>query len=217
MLSYHVFSRKQTIRQEVQSYLVVVWALRLGTFLFIRVLKSGEDKRFKEAKTSPLLFFVYWTVQGVWVFVTLLPTLMLNEAARNPPLGPQDYIGWSLWAFGLVFETVADVQKSMFRAKPENEGHFIRSGLWAISRHPNYFGEITLWFGLFISASSVFRDWQYLAVLSPIAIHLLITKVSGIPMLEAAADKRWGTQEEYRKYKEKTPVLVPFLNWIGCA
>ncbi len=210
MLSFHSFCEKQTMRQFVQSHLIVTWALRLGMFLFIRVLKAGEDRRFRVAKEKPMVFLKFWTLQGLWVYICLLPTLMLNESTRNPPLGPQDYIGWGLWGLGFVIETVADFQKSMFRSNRENKDKFIKTGLWSISRHPNYFGEIMLWAGLYISASSVFRGWQYLAVLCPVAIHLLITKLSGIPLLEKAADKKWGNLEEYKRYKENTPIFVPF-------
>jgi len=213
-LSYE-FSRKQTARQLVQSNLVTLWAARLGLYLFIRILKDGRDKRFADAKKKPIIMYVFWTVQAAWCYVTLLPTLMLNEQARDPPLGPQDYIGWSLFGVGFLFETVADLQKTMFRGNKDNAGKFITSGLWGISRHPNYFGEILLRFGLYISASSTFRGWQFLSVLSPVFVHVLITKLSGIPMLEKGADKKWGGQEDYENYKKNTPILVPFLNFIG--
>lgn len=204
---------KNTWRQFIQSHMIVAWAARLGLFLFIRVIKDGKDSRFDDAKRQPLKFCAFWNLQGVWVIVTLLPTLLLNDSSRNPRLGVRDYVGWALWAIGMFFEVTADLQKTMFRNKPENKGKFIRSGLWAISRHPNYFGEILLWFGLYISASSVFRGWEFASVLSPIFIYLLITKVSGIPLLEKSADKKWGNLAEYQKYKRGTSILVPFLNW----
>ena len=91
------------------------------------------------------------------------------------------------------------------------QGKFITSGLWSLSRHPNYFGEIMLWFGLYLSASSVFKGWQYLSVLSPVFVHLLITKLSGIPLLEQAGLKKWGHLPEYQNYLRNTPILVPFL------
>ena len=194
--------------------MIFAWACRLGTFLFIRVLKDGHDKRFDKVRDDPARFFVFWSIQasdnyyekcifykilflqGVWVWVTLLPTLLLNTERRDPVLGNRDYIGYSLWLVGFLFEVVADMQKSIFRANPDNDvrdsmlyqyhlsinivqGKFISSGLWAISRHPNYFGEILLWFGLYISGSSVFRGYQYLSVVSPVFVGLLITKLSG--------------------------------------
>lgn len=197
-------------RQMIQSNMVMAWAFRLGSYLFTRIIKDGKDKRFDNVRDNPLRFFSFWTIQGVWVFVTLLPTLMLNNEKSDRPLGKQDYIGWAMWATGMFFEVLADYQKSTFRNDPNNQGKFITSGLWSLSRHPNYFGEILLWFGLYFSASTVFRGWQYLAVLSPVFVQLLITKLSGIPMLEAAGMKKWGHLPEYQNYLRNTPTLIPF-------
>jgi len=202
-----IMSRRQT----VQSWMVLAWACRLGSFLFLRIMKDGEDKRFKKAKEDPSVMFKFWTIQGIWVFVTLLPTLILNSERRNPPLGARDYIGWGIWTVGFIFEVVADTQKTFFRNDPLNKGKFISTGLWSISRHPNYFGEISLWFGLYISSSSVFAGAQYLSVLSPLAVMLLITKVSGIPLLEVAGLKKWGDNPEYIQYIQNTPSLIPFI------
>jgi len=198
-------------RQTVQSWMVCAWAVRLGLFLFIRIMKDGEDKRFDKAKQNPSVMFKFWTIQGIWVFVTLLPTLLLNSSRRNPPIGTRDYIGWGIWTIGFIFEVVADAQKSIFRANPQNKGKFITSGLWSISRHPNYFGEISLWFGLYISSSSALSGLGYLSVLSPILVMLLITKLSGIPLLEAAGKKKWGEDPEYQRYLANTPSLIPFI------
>lgn len=201
----------KTPRQDITSYLVFAWACRLGTFLAIRVLKDGGDKRFDQAKNDPATFFKFWTIQGLWVFITLIPTIALNNTRRNPPLGLRDYIGWGIWAAGFLIEVVADMQKSIFRSNPLNKGRFIQSGLWAYSRHPNYFGEISLWFGLYISCSSAFQGAEYATVISPIFVMLLITKLSGIPLLEAAGSKRWGGEAEYQKYIREVPVLIPFI------
>jgi len=197
-------------RQIIQSNMVMAWAFRLGSYLFIRILKDGKDKRFDNVRDNPGRFFSFWTIQGVWVFVTLLPTLMLNNQTNDKPIGKQDYLGWAMWATGMFFEVLADYQKTAFRNDPANQGKFITSGLWSLSRHPNYFGEILLWFGLYVSASSVFKGWQYLAVLSPVFVHLLITKLSGIPLLEKAGVKKWGHLPEYQNYLKNTPILVPF-------
>jgi len=202
----------QTTRGTVQSWLVTAWAVRLGTFLFFRVMKDGGDKRFDKARNDPKVLLVYWTLQGVWVFVTLLPTIMMNNSGvARERLCRRDYIGWAVWGIGFAFELIADYQKSTFRSISANKGKFIQTGVWSISRHPNYFGEILLWFGLYISSSSVFSGWQYLAVLSPTAVWLLITKISGIPLLEKAGLAKWGNLPEYQKYLLETPILVPFL------
>jgi len=203
-----------TIRQNVARYLVTAWALRLGSFLFYRVMKDGKDKRFDKAKQDPATFFTFWTMQGLWVFVTLIPFIALNTTTFNPAIGLRDYIGWSLWGLGFLTEVVADLQKSTFKSDPANDGKFIQSGLWSISRHPNYLGEISLWFGLFLTCSSVFRGPQYLTLVSPIMVTLLITKLSGIPLLEASGEKRWGKDAEYQSYVRDVPVLIPDVRKI---
>ncbi|XP_050703414.1 uncharacterized protein LOC126988992 [Eriocheir sinensis] len=198
-------------RQAIQTGCVCLWALRLGLFLFTRVLRSGGDRRFRTAVEEPFRLFVFWTMQGLWVFFTLLPSLMGVNATRQPPLGMRDYAGWSLWAVGFLVEVVADYQKTVFRRDAANEGKFISSGLWSVSRHPNYFGEILLWFGLYLSASASFRGWQHLAVICPVLDYLLIAKVSGVPFLERYAAKKWGALPQYREYVASTPLLVPFM------
>lgn len=198
-------------RQLVASGLVMTWALRLGSFLFLRVLRAGEDVRFKRVKHEPATFFVWWTIQGVWVLVTLLPTLLLLLKRDSVPLGPRDILGWTLWVIGFLVEVTADRQKSAFKADPENAGRFISSGLWSVSRHPNYFGEMTLWAGLWLSASSTYAGVEHLSVLSPAFVAFLIAKVSGIPILERTAEKRWGHDAAYVAYRDHTALLVPFL------
>ncbi|XP_073525979.1 uncharacterized protein [Phyllobates terribilis] len=107
-------------RQQVQTGLVTVWAVRLGTFLFLRILRDGHDRRFDKVRDNPGMFFVYWTVQGIWIFVTLLPSLMLNLETRNKPLGLPDHLGWTLWALGFLIQAVSDQQKWSFKADPDN-------------------------------------------------------------------------------------------------
>ncbi len=191
--------------------MVLAWATRLGLFLLVRVLRDGGDRRFDGVRDNPTKLLLFWTLQGVWVVVTLVPTLVLNlAAASDPPLGARDVVGWSMWGLGMALECVADMQKAAFRAKKENRNRFIRSGLWSLCRHPNYLGEILLWFGLYVSASSAFRGPQFLSVLSPFFVFVLISRVSGVPPLERAAKKKWGEDHDYRKYLEETPCLVPF-------
>ncbi|XP_056130382.1 uncharacterized protein si:ch211-210c8.6 [Lampris incognitus] len=198
------------VRQNVQTWLVTAWALRLGTFLFMRILKDGHDRRFNNVRDSPGTFFVYWSIQAVWVFMTLLPTLMLNSEKRDTPLGMRDYIGWSIWGLGFATEAIADQQKWLFRRDPDNIGKFIQSGLWAYSRHPNYFGEILQWSGLWLSASSVMQGPQYISVVSPLFVWFLLRNVSGIPILEKQAMRKWGSDPAFRDYIKNTPLLWPF-------
>jgi steroid 5-alpha reductase family enzyme len=189
--------------------LVVVWATRLGTFLFTRVYKQGRDDRFDEIKVSFSRFLLTWTLQGLWVTFTAAAALTAITNTTRQELGWAALIGVIIWAFGFFFELIADVQKSQFKANPENEGKFIHNGLWAWSRHPNYFGEIVIWVGVAVVALPVLRGWALLALISPVWVIVQLTLISGIPMLEDKADKRWGGQEDYDTYKRNTPVLIP--------
>ena len=191
--------------------LVVIWAARLGTFLFRRIQKAGKDDRFDEIKPSFLRFLNTWTLQGLWVTFTLAAALAAITTTTRKDLGLFALVGFLVWAFGFSIEVVADAQKSRFRANPENRGKFINTGLWARSRHPNYFGEIVLWIGVAIIALPVLRGWQWVTLISPIFVALLITRISGVPMLEKKADEKWGGQEDYEAYKKSTPVLIPRL------
>jgi steroid 5-alpha reductase family enzyme len=189
--------------------LIAIWAGRLGTFLFKRVQKSGKDARFDEIKVSFLRFLQTWTLQGLWVTLTAGAALAAITTTTRRPLGLLAIVGAIVWALGFALEATADAQKSRFRADPSNKGKFIQTGVWAWSRHPNYFGEITLWVGVALIALPVLRGWQLVTLISPVFVTLLLTRVSGLPMLEKRSDERWGGQEAYEAYKRRTPVLIP--------
>lgn len=207
-------------RQIVLSSFVAVWAARLGWFLFTRIHNSnGIDSRFTLLKQSRPRFLMAWTMQGMWVFFQLIPVLILNQSLKPVSLGVYDYIGIPIWVIGFCFEAVADYQKSAFRKSPENRERFINSGLWSISRHPNYFGEILLWIGIALSAFGGLGAGPRaaFAFLSPVFVALLLIFVSGIPLLEEKADKKFGDNDLYIDYKRRTPVLVPFIGRAGNA
>ena len=190
--------------------LVLLWCGRLGSFLFLRVKRSGKDGRFDDLKPYWARFFMAWTLQGLWVFLTLLAALV---AVTSPGYASWDLwatLGLAIWAGGFAIEAVADRQKTAFKADPANDGRFIQHGLWAWSRHPNYFGEIVLWTGIAIMAVPAMAGWQWLGWLSPLFVCWLLLKVSGIPMLEQRADEKWGGQDDYEAYKAATPALVPW-------
>jgi steroid 5-alpha reductase family enzyme len=189
--------------------LVAIWATRLGTYLFQRIYSAGGDTRFDEIKPSFLRFLNTWTLQGLWVSLTLAAALAAITTSTRRELGVFALVGFVVWVFGFSMEVVADAQKGRFRADAENRGKFIQSGLWAWSRHPNYFGEIVLWIGVAIIAVPVLRGWQWVTLISPVFVTLLLTRVSGVPMLERRADEKWGGQADYEAYKERTPVLIP--------
>lgn len=204
-----VFSAGVDGRAFLLSVLVAVWAIRLGAFLFSRIKKAGKDDRFDEIKPSFIRFLNVWTIQGLWVTFTMAAALVAITTTTRKELDLFAMVGFLVWAFGFAIEVVADAQKSRFSANPDNKGKFIQTGLWSRSRHPNYFGEIMLWVGIAIIALPVLQGWQWVALISPIFVTLLITRVSGVPLLEKKADKKWGGQEDYESYKKRTPVLIP--------
>ena len=198
-------------RSMLLSALVIVWAVRLGSFLFRRIHKAGKDGRFDELKPSFIRFLNVWTIQGLWVTLTASAALVAISSTNRKELDLFAIIGFLVWLIGFAIEVAADTQKSRFSADPNNKGKFIQTGLWARSRHPNYFGEIVLWTGITIIALPVLQGWQWVALISPIFVTLLLTRVSGIPLLEKRADEKWGGQNEYESYKARTPVLIPKL------
>ncbi len=197
------------LRSTLAAGMVLIWALRLSTFLFIRISGDGSDSRFDGVRDRPMRFFLAWTLQGLWVLLTAATALAIIAGGQREPLGLVGYVGLGIWAVGMLIEIISDQQKSRFRKDPANKGRFINVGLWAWSRHPNYFGEIVLWVGMAVLAVPVLKGWQSATLISPVFVTLLLTKVSGVPLLEAKADERWGGQEDYETYKANTPVLVP--------
>ena len=197
------------LRSWLLAGLIGVWAIRLGSFLFLRIRSAGEDRRFREIKKSFFRFLMTWTLQGLWVSFSLAAGLAAITSTLRLDLELFAVTGAIVWLTGFLIEVIADRQKSDFNAKPENKGKFIQSGLWSWSRHPNYFGEIVLWIGIAIIALPILRGWQWVTLISPIFVILLLTRISGIPMLEKRADEKWGGQAEYEAYKAGTSVLVP--------
>ena len=198
------------LRSIIAIILVLIWALRLGIFLFVRVLKAGEDRRFREVKQNFSKFLVWWSVSALWVFLTAANalTMIINNVSFTDDF--YFYFGLSLWLIGFSFEAIADEQKRRFKSDKKNKDAFISTGLWGLSRHPNYFGEILLWVGMAVIALPTLIGWQYVTLISPIFIYFLLTKVSGVNLLEDRANQKWGGTEEYESYVKKTPVLIPF-------
>lgn len=195
-------------RSLLLAVLVSIWCARLGSFLFRRVKRAGKDGRFDAIKPNPAKFMLAWTLQGLWVFLTLLAALVAMSSPATQSLDIWAGIGALIWAAGFGIETVADRQKSAFTSDPANQGRFIDLGLWRWSRHPNYFGEMLLWIGICVIALPSFQGWQWLALLSPLSVALLITQVSGVPLLERRADEKWGGDADFEAYKARTPVLL---------
>jgi steroid 5-alpha reductase family enzyme len=195
--------------QLVASLLVLVWALRLGAYLFRRILRMKVDHRFDGMREDPLRFARFWLLQAITVAVVMLPVSYLLDRAHPHGFGAWAVAGAVLWLVGLLVEAIADAQKAAFRSKDENRGRFITSGLWRYSRHPNYFGEMLVWWGLFLYAVPFLDGAAFAVVAGPVFITLLLLFVSGIPLVERSADEKYGDDPAYRDYKRRTSILVP--------
>ena len=207
-------SKRVQERQRALVIMVCMWAARLGFFLLRRIQEDGGiDRRFDGVRDQPRKFFVFWTLQAVWIFVCSLPVLLVQQIPDAPVARHHaDVVGRALFALGWALEVVSDAQKRAFRADPANRGRFIAHGLWSVSRHPNYLGEITLWWGIFVAALPALRRraaFVCAGVASPLFITWLLTRVSGVPLLEAAAKKKWGDDLAYQAYVAQTAVLLP--------
>lgn len=199
------------LRSIISIIFVMIWAIRLGIFLFKRVIKVGEDKRFEHAKKSFSKFLMFFNISALWVFLTIVNvlTMIINNSDSVTDLF--FIIGFKIVIIGFIIEVVADMQKRKFRTNISNKGQFISSGLWSISRHPNYFGEMMIWIGMSFVTIPILIGWQFITLISPIFVIFLLTKVSGINLLEASANDKWGADKNYQDYKDKTSVLIPFL------
>tara|TARA_E500000178_G_scaffold24721_1_gene22763 strand:+ start:928 stop:1782 length:855 start_codon:yes stop_codon:yes gene_type:complete len=193
------------------AIMIFVWAGRLGSFLFRRIHTAGGDQRFDHIKISSSRFFVAWTLQGAWVVMTSCAALTAILSIEPTALGAVYVIGAVMWAAGFAIEVMADRQKSRFKADRANEGRFINTGLWARSRHPNYFGEILLWVGIAVMAIPYLSGTQWVVMLSPLFVYALLTRISGIPTLVRRGQALWGDDPAYQDYLSSTPLLVPRL------
>ena len=203
-----VFNPSLDLRDLIICAMITVWALRLGSFLFLRIKKDGQDKRFIVMKTKFTWFLMTWAIGGLWVLVTMAAGLAALTSNTTAELGLVSYLGIALWLFGFIVEVTADNQKTEFRKNPDNRNRFITTGVWSWSQHANYFGEITLWFGLALVALPVLSGWQLATLISPVFVYFLLTKVSGIPLLDRLAKQKWGTNSDYLSYTQATSKLL---------
>lgn len=196
-----------TARQILLTTLVTIWGLRLSGYIFIRHGIVGEDERYKKWRLEwkhPVLraFFQVFMLQGVILYIVALPILLSALQADDGLFWP-NYIGIIFWVIGFYFEAVGDYQKFRFKTKPENKGRTIMSGLWRYTRHPNYFGEFMMWWGIFFI--SLGSGWWYVAIISPALLTFLLLKVSGVAMLE----EKYEGDAEYAAYKKRTSAFFP--------
>ena len=202
-------SETKDARSIFVTILVLIWATRLGSFLFLRAKETGGDSRFDQIIKYPLSFLSWWSLQALWVLANIACALVILTNKETKPFGAFATVGVILWIVGFGSEVTADQQKKNFRRNLSNQGDFIQSGLWAWSRHPNYFGEILLWIGITIIALPLLSGWSWVALISPIFVVILLTRISGIPILERRAKAKWGDDERYKNYIAETPMLLP--------
>lgn len=194
----------------VLSLMLFLWAVRLGGFLLYRVIKNGKDARFDDMRGNFWQFGKFWLTQAFAVWALMIPSLLAFDSAESA--GTLAVVGVGVWTVGFIWETVADVQKLIFARNPANKNKWIDTGLWRYSRHPNYFGEITVWIGIYLYAvASLSLPYALVGLISPVFITVLLVRVSGIPILERSADKRWGNLAAYKRYKQQTSVLIPWI------
>ena len=210
-LAYFAVEDKTMIDSIIYFY-VMVWALRLGIYLFRRVRNDGKDVRFEKAKRHFFWFLQYWMGQALWVSLTACAAIIAILSPEDDALPVLAMVGMTLWLSGFTIETISDYQKRVFRKEYNSTEAFIHTGLWARSRHPNYFGEITLWTGIAVIALNTLSGIEYMTLVSPVFVYILLTRMSGVNLLERIADERYGHLEEYQQYKRNTPVLVPKLS-----
>ena len=210
-LAYFSVDEKTTIDSIIYFY-VMIWASRLGIYLFRRVRKDGKDVRFEKAKMHFFWFLQYWMGQALWVSLTACAAIIAILSPEEDTLPLLAMAGMALWLTGFTIESISDYQKRVFREENNPTEAFIHTGLWAKSRHPNYFGEITLWTGIAVIALNTLTGVEYITLISPVFVYILLTRMSGVNLLERIADERYGHLEEYQRYKRNTPVLVPKLS-----
>ncbi len=194
--------------ETIGTALILIWSLRLGGFLLYRVIKNGKDRRFDGMRESFTRFAKFWVGQAVVAWVLMVPAILAFSGSKD--LSVISIVGVIIWLIGLIFESMADFQKYKFRLEPKNKDKWIGSGVWSLSRHPNYFGEMLIWVGVYLYTFPVLNSMvRVLCLISPVLIIVLLRYGSGIPILEKSADKRWGDNTKYIEYKRKTNLLIP--------
>ncbi|MEI5908482.1 DUF1295 domain-containing protein [Bacillus spongiae] len=208
------FTKEYTSRQMIVTSLVCIWGFRLSIYLYLRNKNTGEDYRYKnmrkrwieQGKSVALTSYIrVYMSQGVAMLLLSFPIVAVNAWDTGSSLGLWDYIGVMVWTLGFLFEVVADKQLSNFKKDPRNKGKIITSGVWKYSRHPNYFGESVLWWGVFLIVSSVTFGWT--TIIAPVALTFLLVKVTGVPPLE----RKYMQKPEFREYAKRTSMFIPWF------
>ncbi|MCB1172653.1 MAG: DUF1295 domain-containing protein [Leptospiraceae bacterium] len=208
---YLLASSEAGILYQILNWAVILWGMRLAIYLFIRILRIKHDHRFDGRRENALAFLNFWLLQTIAIWLIQLPLTIHLQKNQSGSWSIWSTVGLAAFALGFVYETIADWQKFRFRNQPGNSGKFMNRGLWRFSRYPNYFGEMVIWWGLFLSLIPVYTGWGWLAMISPLFITFLLLKVSGIPLLEQSMQQRYGSDPLYQEYRRKTSLLLPWI------
>uniref|UniRef100_T1JI56 Uncharacterized protein n=1 Tax=Strigamia maritima TaxID=126957 RepID=T1JI56_STRMM len=213
-----ILAQSYSRRQLLVTTFICIWGIRLSCYLVYRVMKVGREKSFRRRSSNIIRYAIFWTFQAFWVFVVSLPVVYINSPLNAEPnqalnikktMTPFDVVGTTVFLLGFLCETIADMQKNNFKDDPANQGKWCDVGLWGWSRHPNYFGEVSVWWGIFIIAVNVLEGIEWVAVVGPSFITLIILFLSGIPILEKISDDRYRGNTSYHIYKECTSPFIP--------
>lgn len=210
-LALNLFSNGSSLPSLVVSALVIIWAVRLGSYLLKRILAMGKDERFDDKRGNFVKFLAFWILQALTVWIIMIPVSIMLSSPSTKSFQPAFWAGLLLWVGGFLMEVVSDRQKFVFKSKQENRSRWIERGLWKYSRHPNYFGEVLLWFAIFLMVLSQQGISFWWTAVSPLFILFLLLFVSGIPLLEKSAERKYGDNPDYRDYKERTNLFFPWF------
>jgi steroid 5-alpha reductase family enzyme len=199
-----------SLPQILAALFVTVWGLRLGGYLFSRIIRLKKDERFDGIRENVLSFAWFWFLQAITIWIVLLPVILVLSMQKPLLVTPLTWAGTAVWSGGFIIETVADIQKYRFRNNPANTGKWISHGLWKWSRHPNYFGESLCWWGIFLIVLPHLQGWMFVTIVGPLFLTLMLLFVSGVPTVEKKAQQKYGDNPEFEDYKKRTSVFIPF-------
>lgn len=187
--------------------MIVIWGIRLSSYLFIRIMKIKVDERFNKIRNSFVEFGKFWLLQAISVWIITLPAAV--SFSQSSSLNMWSMLGAIIWLTGLIIETSADIQKFQYKNNPKNKNRWTDAGLWKYSRHPNYFGEMLCWWGVFLFCLPTFNNYQFLTIVGPMFITFLLLFVSGVPPLEKRYLSKFGDNQDFQEYLKNTNLLIP--------
>lgn len=207
---YLIFTNESNgVVQAITSLMVIIWGIRLIAYLFQRILKIGKDRRFDGVRENFFKFLRFWVFQALAVWIILFPAGIIISKTAFLRTSVFFYLGFLIWAVGLIIESISDQQKYNFKNDPSNKDKWIGSGLWKYSRHPNYFGEMLCWWGIYIISLPHLEGFEHIVIIGPLFISSLLLFVSGIPLLEKKYNEKYKNNIEYQNYRRRTSLLLP--------